>query len=66
MTNQERFHSLDAVRGLALLLGLFTYKYLVRSTFIGALLNGRRYQKAEKIKDVTSVRILKSCSISQA
>ena len=53
------------ILGITVALGLFTYKYLVRSTFIGAMLNGRRYKKAKKIKEVTSKRILKPCNIVQ-
>ena len=54
------------ILGITVALGLFSYKYIVRSTFIGALLNGRRYQKIKKIKEFTSTHILKPCNIAKA
>jgi len=34
-----------AILGISLALGLVSYRYFVRSTFVGSLLNGRRYPK---------------------
>ena len=45
-------------------LGLVSYRYLVRSTFIGVLLNGRRYQRTKKIEEVPSAHLFKPCSVS--
>jgi len=53
----KRYHSLDAMRGLLMLLGVYfhvaafhylesnplTYNKFVRKTFIGEFLNGRKY-----------------------
>ena len=47
----HRYHSLDALRAAMMLLGLVLhsatvdYHYMVRSTLIGELLNGRRYPR---------------------
>lgn len=47
------------ILGITVGLGLLSYKYLVRSTFIGELLNGRRYQRTKKIEEVPSVQFFK-------
>lgn len=54
-----------AILGITVALGLLSYKYLVRSTFIGALLNGRRYQRTLKMDEVHSEQLLKPCDIGQ-
>ncbi|HVR35564.1 MAG TPA: hypothetical protein VMS21_06900 [Methylomirabilota bacterium] len=40
-SNSERFHALDATRAFAILIA--SHHYLVRSTFIGRVLNGRSH-----------------------
>lgn len=51
------------ILGITVALGLFTYKYLVRSTFIGKLLNGRRYQKTMKKDEAHLPHILRPYGI---
>jgi hypothetical protein len=46
MAAPDRFHALDAARAFALL--LVSYRYLVRPTFLGALLNGRKYPRGSR------------------
>jgi hypothetical protein len=53
-----------AILGITVALGLFTYKYLVRSTFVGALLNGRKYKRTKNVQEIPSAQIFnKSCGI---
>jgi glucan biosynthesis protein C len=56
----------STILGITVVLGLFSYKYLVRSTLIGALLNGRRYQRAKKIEKVHVPQFSEPGSISSA
>lgn len=52
-----------AILGITVALGLFTYIYLVRSTFIGALLNGRKYQRTKNVNEIPSEQMFKPCGI---
>jgi len=57
----ERIHSLDALQALMIsttIISFATYHYLVRSTFIGKFLNGRKYLR--KIADIIKLEALRS------